>query len=793
MKAKIRGLARRFLWAAVALVGPLAPIAAAQDAAASTDSVDDAWPRQFLSGTTTFSVYQPQVETWNGNHLATRAAVAVRDIGVAEPTYGVIWLSARTDVDKTSRLVSLEDLKITKASFPSAPASRGDWQAALQRLLPEACRTIALDRLESDLAVQEQVDKGSAAPIRNTPPRLIFSTRPAILVLVDGSPVLRPADGGLQRVINTRPLLLEDQGTFYLHVFDGWMQAPALAGPWSVAKQPPAALAAAMQSAVDANQVDLLDSVSADSTQPPPSLSSGPAPDIYVSTEPAELVVTNGAPDYLPVDGTQLLYAENTTGRVFKSIADNQTYVLISGRWYRASSTNGPWTYVPGRELPADFAKIPDASPIENVKASVPGTPQAQEAAIANSIPQTATVQRAATTLDPAPTIDGEPQYRPIEGTSLQYVLNASVPIIETGSRAFYAVQNGVWFVASSVNGPWVVAGSIPAEIYAIPPSSPLYYVTFVRVYDATPDVVYVGYTPGYYGSVLSPDGVVVYGTGYYYTPWIGSDWFGFPLTYGFGACVRWTPWTGWGFGYGFGWSWGLGIGMAWGGWGWGPHPWWGPAAWWWAPRFHGYPRGGPWRGRGGWAGTTADVYARWDRAHVVNRAPSRPEAWTGGLRGSRVGAAYNSHTGVLGPGQRVPVRNIYTDNRRTTVMGGQFGRPARAIETAPRRANPGRAPASLPAMAAPAPRFGGPSRGAGDLYAAPGGDVFRRSPGGGWEQHNGANWRHAGAAPGLDREFQARTMGEQRTQSFRSMGGFRGGFGGMRGGGARIGGGGRR
>jgi hypothetical protein len=67
---------------------------------------------------------------------------------------------------------------------------------------------------------------------------------------------------------------------------------------------------------------------------------------------------------------------------------------------------------------------------------------------------------------------------------------------------------------------------------------------------------------------------------------------------------------------------------------------------------------------------------------------------------------------------------------------------------------------------------------------------VFRRSPAGGWEQHTGANWQHARAAPGLDREFQARTMGEQRSQSFRSMGGSRSGFGGMRGGGARMGGG---
>ena len=795
MKTEILRPMRRLLCAGLAFAGAHARPVFAQAPGASTDSIDAGWPRQFLSGTTTFSVYQPQVDSWKGNRLAVRAAVAVRDTGAAEPAFGVIWLSARTDVDKTSRLVSLEDLQITKASFPSAPANDADWQATLQRLLPGTCRAIALDRLEAELAVQQEIHQADAQPLRSAPPRIVFSTVPAILVLIDGQPVLRPAENGLQRVINTRPLLLEDQGTFYLHVFDGWMQASALAGPWFVATSPPAALATALQSAVAANQVDPLDGASADSTQPAPSLATGPAPAIDVSTEPAELVVTDGAPDYVPIDGTQLLYVQNTTGRVFKSIADNQTYVLASGRWYRGPSTDGPWAYVPGKELPADFAKIPDSSPVENVKASVPGTPQAQEAAIANSIPQTATVKRAGTTLDPVPTIDGDPEYRPIEGTTLRYVLNASIPIIETGPTAFYAVENGVWFVASSVHGPWAVAASVPTEIYAIPPSSPLYYTTFVQVYDATPDMVYVGYTPGYYGTVVDPDGVVVYGTGYNYTPWIGTDWFGSPLTYGFGAGLRWTPWTGWGYGFGLGWSWGLGIGMAWGDWGWGARPWWGPSAWWWGPHLDGYGRRGPWRGRGGWAGTTGDVYARWDRAHVVNRAPTRVEAWTGGVRGGHVGVAYNSHTGTLGTGQRVSVRNIYTYDRTTIERGAQLGgrvggpegRPDRGIPRGVQRSAPAMAPASRPQMAAPAPHFGGPPRAGDDIYAAPGGQVYRRSPAGDWQQRAGSNWQHAGAAPpALDRAFQARTMGEQRAQGFRAVGGARGGVGG----GMRVGGG---
>jgi hypothetical protein len=83
-------------------------------------------------------------------------------------------------------------------------------------------------------------------------------------------------------------------------------------------------------------------------------------------------------------------------------------------------------------------------------------------------------------------------------------------------------VNNGVWFSSVVATGPWVVATSVPPVIYTIPPSSPVHYVTYVQVYGYTPSVVYVGYTPGSYGTVVSSDGVVVYGTGYYYPPYIG-------------------------------------------------------------------------------------------------------------------------------------------------------------------------------------------------------------------------------------------------------------------------------
>ena len=87
------------------------------------------------------------------------------------------------------------------------------------------------------------------------------------------------------------------------------------------------------------------------------------------------------------------------------------------------------------------------------------------------------------------------------------YVFNSPQPIIMVTPTQWFAVQAGVWFTATSVKGPWAMATSIPAVIYSIPPSSPLFYVTFVKIYASDPEVVVVGYTPGYTGVVVTPDG----------------------------------------------------------------------------------------------------------------------------------------------------------------------------------------------------------------------------------------------------------------------------------------------
>lgn len=519
------------------------------------------WPNQFSEAGQAFTVYPPQLDRWQGDRLEGQAAVAVQPAGAEKPLFGVVWLSARTEVDSATGMVKVRDISASRASFPTAAAQSRGYLDAVRRHLSAVTWTVARDRLEAELAIDHASRDVQSQPLRNAPPRILYSESPAILVPIDGPPQLKEMAGlDLLRVVNTRALILQEKATrrFYLFVAGHWMEAAAIEGPWTEAYVRPSALEEAKQQALANGQVELVDEDESATDR---------VPILYVTTGPAELVQTDGPPQYLPIQGTNLLYVTNTPNRLFLDLTTQKYYLLLSGRWYRtASLSRGSWEYVPGTNLPNDFAMIPSEHPAESVRASVPGTPQAQEAVIANSVPQVAAVKRTAATLEI--TYDGSPQFQPIEGTPLQYAVNSPVPVIQVDPSSFYALDNGVWFVSNSPFGVWSAATWVPPVIYSIPRSSPLHYVTYVRIYDATPEVVYEGYTPGYVGSYVATGATVVYGTGWYYQPWIGTVWYGPPVTWGFGFTVFNTWWSPWPYRPWF-----------WAGWAPAPcfPPWWGP------------------------------------------------------------------------------------------------------------------------------------------------------------------------------------------------------------------------
>lgn len=752
-------------------------------------TTDEGWPRKFADGASSFSVYQPQIELWQGNRFEARAAVAVADGQKGQTTYGVIWFAARTEIDKVNRLVTMTDFQITRVSFPTAPDRAAAFQDLLQRRVPAAGSVIALDRLLADMAVAQAEWHDSGHQLRNDPPRIFFSTRPAILVLIDGEPVLRAVAGTrLGRVINTRVLVVRDEsgGKFYLRLLDGWLEADTVTGPWAVARRTPDDLNRALQSVSESGLVDLLDGSAAGAGARPLSLkeaaAAGAVPVVYVSTEPAELLQTEGEPRPAAIGDTTLLHVVNTENDIIVDAATGLHYVLISGRWFRAPSTKGPWEYVPGASLPADFARIPPTHPKADVLVSVPGTPQAREALIANQIPQTATIARGPTKLTVS--YDGPPQFKTIEGTPLRYAVNTPTPVIEVGAGSYYAVQNGVWFVAGAPTGPWAVAASVPALIYTIPPSSPLHYVTYVKVYGSTPEVVYVGYTPGYYGTVVSSDRVVVYGAGWTYPPYVGTYWYGAPWTYGYGVGFAWSVGGGWGVAYGVGYGW--------------------------SNYYYPAPRYGSVSWNRAWAGAAANVYGAWGNVAYAGTRAAWANPYTGnygygaafsgvntatgarfnGRRGTNTnvytgttvsgarGAAYNPYTGRAGAGQVGAVTNAYTGNSAAGARGVGYNPQTGVIRGgaagATHNAATGQTTAGAGGFAYNTRTNTGVAVGNNNVYAGRDGNVYRYNQSGGLQQHTDGGWQSVNR-PADTRSFQnlqaARGTGQLRWDNFRTTG----------------------
>ncbi len=90
------------------------------------------------------------------------------------------------------------------------------------------------------------------------------------------------------------------------------------------------------------------------------------------------------------------------------------------------------------------------------------------------------------------------------------------------------------------------MTGTVPKQIYEIPVSSPAYPVTYVTVEQSTSDAVVFATAMAYTGLMVAW-GCAVWGTGYYYPPYIHYG--AYPIyyphypTYGYAAVYN--PWTG--------------------------------------------------------------------------------------------------------------------------------------------------------------------------------------------------------------------------------------------------------
>ena len=525
----------------------------------------DDWPREVLSTEGTITMYQPQIESYSGDSLKARAAVSIIQIGKDEPVFGAIWVTCRVMTDRPTRTVKLEEMEVRRIRFPAGTdADTAKIAEALEEMIPKFDLSFSLDLLLESIETAQK-ERENTRELEVKPPKIIFLEHPAVLVRIDGNPILTNVEGtSLKRVINTPYFIVQDlsAGKYFLRGGDIWYSAKKINGPWNQTAAP-------TNSVSDlSDQMKFVDESFEDSMANDIVSRTGKVPGIVVSTEPTELISTDGPMQLVPIQGTDLLYVSNTPSRLFLEIKSQQRYILISGRWYTAKEITGPWKFIASDKLPEDFKNIPPGSERDDVLASVAGTIPAKEAVFDAQIPQMAEVDRTQATSQVE--YDGDPQFEPIENTGMDYAVNTSTAVIRVNER-YYDCDNGIWFESASPFGPWMVCTYVPEVIYTIPSRYPVYNVRYVRVYNYTPNVVYVGYTSGYTGCYVYGR-TVVYGTGYNYHPWYKHNYYARPWTWGFN--VHYDPWTGWSLGAGWGQSHG-----------WFPHHsnaayagWWGPS-----------------------------------------------------------------------------------------------------------------------------------------------------------------------------------------------------------------------
>jgi len=552
---------------------PKQPATAKQSTPDKPERPSPNWPKEIKTDKARIVIYQPQPDSLIGNKLYARSAVQVALTGQS-PVFGAIWVMTVISTDRETRMITLVNAKVLNVRFPnqdSIPKEKiAGFKSLLESEIPKWDIPITIDELTATL-------KESAATIRlaseykTDPPEIIFTAKPSILLLFDGDPSFKPADkSGIERAVNTPFFVVQDpkDKRYYMYGGTSWFRTEnVLNGPWTAIKEPPADIKKLMSEMQSKGSGDVTAKTTETQPQTQQTKAPGVVPEIIVRTKPAELLQSDGEPKFAPIEGTDLLYMTNTDNQIFMTIDKQQYFVLISGRWYASSALNGPWTFTAADKLPPDFAKIPEGSEKDIVLASVAGTDAAKEALMDAQIPQTAAVDRKTATCKVK--YDGDPKFEQIKGTQLYRAVNTTSTVLMY-NKTYYVCENAVWFTGGTPQGPWKVATEIPAEVQKIPPEDPAYNVKYVYIYDVQPEVVYMGYLPGYMGCyVYGP--TIIYGTGFPYPCWYGPYYYPRPVTFGFSMCYN--PWTGWSMGFGV--SFGcfpvvIGVPMYPGGW-WGP------------------------------------------------------------------------------------------------------------------------------------------------------------------------------------------------------------------------------
>ena len=316
--------------------------------------------------------------------------------------------------------------------------------------------------------------------VNNDPPVIFYSAKPASLVVFDGEPVLVPAGkthahlcgehqlAGLQRRGHLVPA---EQRTLVLRCADrrslcAGGEASRLVHGLEEGGRLRGGRALHPGQGAPAKE---------------------PGAEIFVSQKPAEIIVTAGAPSLRAVTGTGLQRVVNTSNILFLQPATNSYFVLLSGRWFSAHALAGPWAFATDK-LPPDFSMIDPAGP----DACRAGRGSRHDRRTGGSTQGADPEHRRASSAarrSSRVAYSGAPQFVAVTGTTM--LLRGQYQHLRAAGEEQLLRVRGRRLVRRRKlpSGPWVLADSVPEVIYTIPAASPVYPVTYVRVYAVAPTV----------------------------------------------------------------------------------------------------------------------------------------------------------------------------------------------------------------------------------------------------------------------------------------------------------------
>ena len=164
----------------------------------------------------------------------------------------------------------------------------------------------------------------------------------------------------------------------------------------------------------------------------------------------------------------------------------------------------------------------------------------------------------------------------------------------------------------------------------------------------------------------------------------------------------------------------------------------------------------------GGWAATSGNVYRRYGNTGAVTRTSQGFNTWTGNQWASQVGMSYNSRNGNIAAGQRGAVHNVYTGDYayggRGAVTSGTSGKTYTGGRITVGNSETGQSGSAGYIRG----ENGGVARVGDSVIAAKDGTVYRKGAGG-WEQNSGGGWNSVNSPSGQSRSEAAQSAASQR------------------------------